>query len=140
MKRIGIWVICLVVLLSLSGCAASGEKRVLACYERHMDELKADMVSHFENGEPLSFSVPGVTVNEWPGEHTIVEYIVTGAGLNAQYAGFFYSRDDVPASFQNAGETLSALCDGEWEWCGEGDNRGYVRRIEPNWFYFEANF
>jgi len=53
--------------------------------------------------------------------------------------GFFYSIDNVPVSFQNSGENLTRLSASEWEWRGEGDNRGYIRQIEPYWFYFEAS-
>jgi len=116
------------------------EKRVMNYFYRHVSELKDDMRNHFEKGEPLSFP-SGIIVNEWPGKHTIVEYIVKARGIvpSSKYYGFFYSIDNVPVSFQNSGENLTRLSASEWEWRGEGDNRGYIRQIEPYWFYFEAS-
>ena len=104
----------------------------------NIEEFKDNIESHFEEGIPLSFPSKGVIVNEWSGEHTIVEYVVTGI-VSSQYAGFFYSKDNVPVSFQNSGEEMNEISDTEWEWHGEGDNHGYVRQIELYWFYFEAS-
>lgn len=109
-------------------------------YDKYIEEIKFNMDLHFEKGEPLSFPTRSVTVNEWDGDHTIVEYTVTGLSASSQYSGFFYSRDNVPVSFQNSGEELIEISDTEWEWHGEGDNHGYVRQIEPYWFYFDASF
>ena len=138
MKKIIAIVLCLVFILSLAGCSAASGKRVMRYYDKHIAELKDNIESHFAEGAPLSFPSKGVTVNEWSGEHTIVEYVVTGV-ISSQYAGFFYSKDDVPVSFQNSGEEMNEISDTEWEWHGEGDNHGYVRQIEPYWFYFEAS-
>lgn len=51
---------------------------------------------------------------------------------------FFYSFDNEPVPFQNADESLIPVSEQEWKWIGEGDNRGIVRRLDTNWFYFEA--
>lgn len=42
-------------------------------------------------------------------------------------------------SFQNGGEELTPLSDGELEWtgAGNGDNRGYVKKAEPYRYYFK---
>ena len=56
----------------------------------------------------------------------------------SQYYGFFYSFDNEPVPFQNADESLIPVSEQEWKWIGEGDNRGIVRRLDTNWFYFEA--
>ena len=33
-----------------------------------------------------------------------------------------------------------SLSEDEWKWKGSGDNRGYVKKIEPCWYYFEASY
>ena len=78
----------------------------------------------------------------WNGEHPIIQYdMVTKGWLpSAKYYGFFYSFDDVPVAFQNGKDALIPISGNEWEWKGRGDNRGIVRKIESNWFYFEASF
>ncbi|HBN83556.1 MAG TPA: hypothetical protein DDZ89_06885, partial [Clostridiales bacterium] len=62
-----------------------------------------DIENYFDQGEPLP-SYSGITINEWNGEHPIVEYIVISKGIvtASSYYGFFYSKDDVPVSFQNS--------------------------------------
>lgn len=142
MKKTVSIVLCLVIALSLTGCFVSPEKRVMNYYNKHITEFKDNIACHFEKREPLSFPARGVIVTEWVGAHTIVEYIVEGTGIapSSRYYGFFYSRDNIPVSFQNSGEEMVSKSDIEWEWHGVGDNRGYVKQIEPYWFYFEASF
>ena len=43
------------------------------------------------------------SVNTWPGEHTMVEFLISGFGLGSasSYYGCYYSPDDVPLAFQN---------------------------------------
>lgn len=138
MKKIITTTLCLVFVMFLVGCSATPDKRVMRYYDKHIAELKDNIESHFADGTPLSFPSIGVTVNKWDGEHIIIEYVVKGVG-SSQYVGFFYSKDDVPVSFQNVGEEMNEISDTEWEWHGEGDNHGYVCKIEPYWFYFEAS-
>lgn len=40
----------------------------------------------------------------------------------------------------NGEDLLIPISDRKWEWKGKGDNKGVVRKIESNWFYFEASF
>lgn len=141
MKKLITSLFCLSLILTFAGCASSHENTAMKYYDKHIAEFKDNIGCHYEKGDPLSFPSRGVTVNEWNGEHTVVEYIVTGTGsFSSPYSGFFYSKDNVPVSFQNSGEDLIEISDTEWEWHGEGDNHGYVRQIEPYWFYFDASF
>ena len=43
------------------------------------------------------------SVNAWPGEHSMVEFMISGFGLGSatSYYGCYYSPDDVPLAFQN---------------------------------------
>ena len=115
------------------------ERRTKGYFRIHQEEL-TQAVSRWQRGEELSFD-PRLTVNIWSGEHDIVEYIVVSRGIvtSSSYYGFFYSPDGVPVSFQNSGEELERLGQYEWCWQGEGDNRGYIELILPNWYYFEAS-
>ena len=69
MKKIIAMVLCLVFILSLTGCSATSDKRVMRYYDKHIEEFKDNIESHFEEGIPLSFPSKGVIVNEWSGEH-----------------------------------------------------------------------
>lgn len=138
-KRLPSVLLCLALLLSVPTGCASGGRRVMDCWEKHHAALAENIARHSETGEPLA-APRGVTVREWSGEHVIVEYTVTAFGIApaSAYRGFFWSQDDVPVSFQNAGTDLVQSGEAEWRWSAEGDDHGLVRRIAPGWFYFEA--
>ena len=110
------------------------ERRTKLYFYRHWPELETGIIS-WQAGETLSFD-PTLTVNIWGEEEEIVEYIVTGWGLApaSDYYGFFYSRNDVPVSFQNGGEVLTRQGQYEWVWDGQGDNHGYVELLRPCWY------
>lgn len=64
-----------------------------------------------------------------------------GLGPSTRYWGVNYVADDRLAGFQ--GMSLDgAVPDGEgWLWEEDsGDNRCYVERLAPCWYYFEMNF
>jgi len=78
-------------------------------------------------------------VNAWPGEHEMVEYILTSNGNT--YHGFYYSPDDIPLAFQNT-DTMLYQEEGSnlWIWSAEGDNHGTTYKIDDGWYYFSASF
>ena len=98
----------------------------------HWETLQADMDAYFLRGEPLRYDAPLETVNSWPGEHPMVEYILPA--LRPGYYGFYYSPDDVPLALQNAAVPLEETADG-WRW-QDGDVPGETRRLSPRWFSF----
>ena len=113
------------------------EHRAERYAEAHRENLQADMDAFFLRGEPLRYDAGLETVNHWPGEHPMVEYLLPT--LRPGYYGFYYSPDDVPLAFQNAAVPLEAAGRG-WSWRAEGDNHGFTRRLSPRWYYFEAHF
>ena len=74
--------------------------------------------------------------------NTIVEFHQGGRGLvsSSTYYGFYYSKNDIPASFQNSGGELTEYEKNKWSWKGVGDNHGSTIKIRDNWYYFEASF
>lgn len=82
------------------------------------------------------------SVNTWPGEHSMVEFLISGSGLGSatSYYGCYYSPDDVPLAFQNMDVTLTQCGHDSWKWSGKGDNRGKTMKIMDHWYYFEATF
>ena len=116
------------------------ERKVIRYYNAHIDELKEN-IAEYEAGDPLAFP-PDINVQMFPGEYSIIQYTVMGRGIvpASVYYGFFYSEDNVPVPYQNSRDRLEYISDTEWKWKGAGDNHGYIRQIEPNWFYFEAAF
>lgn len=104
--------------------------------EAHQAELQTAMDAYFDYGQPLACDGSISAVNNWPGQHPMIEYILfTSRG----YHGFLYSPDDVPLAFQNASLPLTEA-KGGWQWRGEGDHHGFTRRLFPCWYYFEAHF
>lgn len=130
----------LIVVIGLIGTVNSPEKRTLRYFNSNRELLQESILNY-----ELTGNMPDmldIKITYWNGEHPIMEYtIVTGGLVSAsQYYGFFYSFDGVPVAFQNANDALIPISDKEWEWKGKGDNQGVVRKIESNWFYFEASF
>ena len=129
-------VCCAMALLFTALSQLTPEKRVTRYVEAHQSELQAAMDAYFDRDQPLAYDGDIPAVNDWPGKHLMVEYLLfTGTG----YYGFYYSPDDVPLAFQNAALPLTENDDG-WQWQGEGDDHGSTRRLFPRWYYFEAHF
>ncbi len=118
----------------------SPEKEAMSYFETNR-ELLQESIRNYEATKQVS-NVEGTKAIYWNGEHSIIQYDMVSEGLlpSAKYYGFFYSFDDVPVAFQNAKDALTPISDNEWEWKGSSDNRGIVRKIESNWYYFEAAF
>ena len=73
-------------------------------------------------------------VNDWPGQHSMVEYVFIEQG--GRLYGFYYSPDNVPLAFQNAALPLEETPDG-WRW-RDGRGSGETRQLAPRWFLFSA--
>ena len=118
----------------------SPERVTMRYFNTHKEELMAESLEYVTSGN-ISSDID-IKRSIWYGEHTIIEYTVLCKGFASasQYYGVFYSIDDVPVSFQNSNVSLVQLADGVWEWKEAGDNRGLVKKIEDNWYYFEASF
>ena len=137
-KKAAVLFFLLVCVLIAVRAADTPEKRTMRYFNSHRAALEEDISNTAETGR--ASSKLNVTFNYWDGEHPIMEYIVVGSGIvpASRYYGFFYSFDNEPVSFQNSNEPLTPLSDREWAWNGEVDNHGIVRRLDANWFYFEA--
>ena len=79
--------------------------------------------------------------NVYAYDNTIVQFSTGGKGLapSSIYIGFYYSKNDTPASFQNA-YSLEKVGKNKWEWNDVGDNHGTTIKIRDNWYYFDASF
>ena len=76
------------------------------------------------------------------GENKIVQFSYSGKGIApaSVYYGFYYSPEDIPVSYCNGNEELTMVSEGEWIWEDVGDNGGRIRKIQDNWYYYEAWF
>lgn len=128
----------LVCTIVFVGVMNTPEKRTIRYFNTHRSALENEVLNGIKTGD--AGSELNLTYHYWDGEHPIMEYIVVSSGIvpASKYYGFFYSFDDEPVSFQNSGEELTPVSEQEWEWRGEGDNHGTVRRLDTKWFYFEA--
>lgn len=75
-------------------------------------------------------------------DNVIVQFETGGKGLvsSSTYYGFYYSKINIPVSFDNSNFELEQINDDKWKWQDIGDNHGITIRIRENWFYFEASF
>lgn len=75
-------------------------------------------------------------------DNVIVQFETGGKGLvpSSTYYGFYYSKINIPVSFDNSNFELEQINDDKWKWQDVGDNYGITIRIRENWFYFEASF
>lgn len=93
-----------------------------------------------DSGQAVPAALDGITIHTWSGDHLMYEFLLgTGIG-DRQYWGVYYSPDDVPLPFQNAGVPLSANGPEAWTWRAEGDDHGATKKITAKWYYFEAGF
>lgn len=129
-----------VSVLIAAGFTNSPSKRTIRYFNSHRAALEDNVLETIETGR--ASSKLDITFNYWDGEHPIIEYITVNRGIASasKYYGFFYSFDNEPVSFQNSNQPLAQISETEWTWDGEGDNHGIVRRLDTNWFYFEAEF
>lgn len=76
------------------------------------------------------------------GEYPIVQFYYSGFGIAplGTYYGFYYSPDDAVTTYCNEDYPVKMCADGEWEWSGVGDNSGVTKKIQDNWYYYEAWF
>ena len=139
-RRKGIVFCLLLVCAALAaGRVSTPEQRTIRYFDRHRTALEEDALRTVETGRVSGRA--GITVQYWDGAHPVVEYVVVSRGIvsASKYYGFFYSPEDEPVSFQNTGEPLTGISAQESEWHGQGDDYGMVRRLDTNWFYFEAS-
>ena len=137
-KKVVVLFLLLVCAMIFVSVINAPEKRTLRYLNNHRETLENDVLNFIETGR-VGREL-NITVDYWNGEHPIIEYVVVSSGIvsSSKYYGIFYSFDDKPVSIQNTDEPLMSISEQEWEWNGEGDNHGIVRRLDTNWFYFEA--
>ena len=105
------------------------------CYHSDIEESLSNG-NGVPSDETLLFGYK--SVNTWDNKHPMTEFIIMSYGFT--YYGCYYSKDDVPLSFQNTDVELIQTEDNKWEWKAEGDNKGSTSKIMKNWYYFEASF
>lgn len=113
-------------------------KRVAIYVEENERELY-DIVQKALSKETVKLMDKINSVNVFVGTNTtVVEFSVNN--LTKQYIGFYYSVNNIPATYQNASIELVKIAENVWKWKGEGDNFGRTVKIKDNWFYYEATF
>lgn len=132
----------LFVVLSMIFCSGNEEKKITKFVTANQTELENIALSCL-NWEDAPDEYKGVKVEGvYPGEHPIVQFFHSGKGLvpSSVYYGFYYSKDNEPAAYQNIGSELESVSDHEWKWNDGTDNGGLTKRITDCWFYYEAKF
>lgn len=134
--------ISIILLIVMVRTFNSPERVTIRYFNAHIEELKAASVEYENNGTISADLDASRYIWSADGENTIIEYTVLGKGFASatQYYGVFYSPNDVPVSFHGSYDSLIPLSNNVWGWKDVGDNGGLVKKIEDNWYYFEAHF
>ena len=110
-------------------------------------EFLGSMAAELLAGNGLAELPRGVTeVTLYPageGRVQTVEFLCGGWGVgpSTSYWGISHVPSDVLTGFQGAALSGWEPWDGGWLWReAGGDNRCFVRRLEPGWFCFEMRF
>lgn len=108
--------------------------------ETELEEI-AEQYLNYEQGLDKYYKhvkIDGVVQGEYP----IVQFYYSGYGIApaGTYYGFYYSPDDVVTTYANEEYPMETVGDAEWEWSGVGDNGGIIKKIQDNWYYYEAWF
>lgn len=104
-----------------------------------LEQIVLEKINNTE-GKNLK-EIKGINVYENV-NNVIVQFETGGKGLvpSSTYYGFYYSKMNIPVSFDNSNFELEQISDDKWCWQDVGDNYGITIRIRENWFYFEASF
>lgn len=137
-KKVAALLVLFLCLIVVAGIANSPEKRTIRYFNKYREALEEELLN--TAGTARVSEKLGIRFHYWDGVHPIAEYTVAGQGIvpASKYYGFFYSFDNEPVSFQNSNVPLVPVSKQEWKWSEEGGNHGIVRRLDENWFYFEA--
>lgn len=141
-RRVLLIAVALLVLLVIFFPRKDWEEKAADFVEDNQAELEKIALSHLAGDDSVE-EYDGVEVEGvYPGEHSIVQFRCGGRGLtpSTTYYGIYYSKDDVPTCFQNAGIALVSASEDTWTWDDGTDNGGVTRKIAPHWFYYEAWF
>ena len=75
------------------------------------------------------------------GEAVCFDYGGLGIGSSTSYWGVAYAPSDRPVGFQGLDMSEAVLAGDGWLWEeARGDNRCYVERLAPGWYYYEMRF
>lgn len=104
-----------------------------------LEQIVLDKINNNEGKNLKEIKSINVYEND---DNIIVQFETGGKGLvpSSTYYGFYYSKINIPVSFDNSNFLLEQINDDKWKWQDVGDNYGITIRIRENWFYFEASF
>lgn len=104
-----------------------------------LEQIVLDKINNNEGKNLKEIKSINVYEND---DNVIVQFETGGKGLvpSSTYYGFYYSKINIPVSFDNSNFLLEQINDDKWKWQDVGDNYGITIRIRENWFYFEASF
>ena len=136
--------ICILVLFIVSGCNFNkyNDYKTISKYvnENYNDLYK--IAKESINGNKIEYKKEIKRISVYKEYKTIVEFSMGGSGMvpSSTYIGFNYSKNDIPAAFQNEKFDLKEIEKNKWEWKEDGDNHGITIKIRDNWYYYEASF
>ena len=104
-----------------------------------LEQIVLDKINNNEGKKIKEIKSINVYEND---DNVIVQFETGGKGLvsSSTYYGFYYSKTNIPVSFDNSNFKLEQINDDKWKWQDVGDNHGITIKIRENWFYFDASF
>lgn len=140
-QKVVISLVIIIILITGFKYVNNPERKIFSMVQENEAEYKA-VVEAVLNGEekPVVKDVNNIYVRE--GEHTIVDFFVTGFGLApaSVYYGFYYSPEDLAMPYLEERAVLTEYETDMWKWKGSGDNNGVTKKITDGWYYYEASF
>ena len=125
--------ICILVLFIVSGCNFNkyNDYKTISKYvnENYNDLYK--IAKESINGNKIEYKKEIKRISVYKEDNTIVEFSMGGSGMvpSSTYIGFYYSKNDIPAAFQNEKFDLKEIEKNKWEWKEDGDNHGITIKI-----------
>ena len=146
-RRITWGVILLLVAGVLIWCAGQSSHEAQAKAQFQADRIQMEEVALWilERGSAEGTQPPTGWryVRYYTQKIPVVDFALGGSGFGSQtaYWGVQYVPDDKPVGFQGEyWDYWKAKDGGRVYYDPEGDNRCYVKKLDTNWYYYEARF
>lgn len=125
------------------GFLVAGQRSIQSQVEQ---QFKADLPQLTQAAQALLAGEPAQIPHGWTeaelfGDVVCFDYGGWGLGSSTRYWGVTYVPGDYPVGFQGTSLTGAVRSGEGWLWTEkQGDNRCYVQRLAPCWYYYDMKF
>ncbi len=143
MKKRAFIAAALCALALCTGLLAAGQRSPQSQVEQ---QFEADLPQLTQAAQALLAGEPAQIPHGWTGAEVFgdvvcFDYGGRGFGSSTAYWGVSYVPGDYPVGFQGTYLTGAVQSGEGWLWAEtQGDNRCYVQRLAPCWYYYNMTF